>query len=135
MQISKNKTINLLCLDLKKIPDEQINALKTILEYFKDSTIEINIPPPFQNIDEVLEKYTNNIHSISMIDVLDFCFTGNRPNLHYLEQIIPPLGLIQLATYAQQRLKEKVEFKIVSQVVDCKNQKELINHLKFEFSS
>jgi len=53
-----------------------------------------------------------------------------RSDLSDLEQVIPPIGLMYIATYLKYKLKSYVEVKAISRIADCVSQQELISILK-----
>lgn len=53
-----------------------------------------------------------------------------REDLSDLEQIVPPVGLMYIATYLKYKLKIRVEVKVISRIVDCISRQDLIDVLK-----
>ena len=61
---------------------------------------------------------------ILLVDV-NSVWLAEREDLRDLEQIIPPIGLMYVATYLRQRLNDRIEVKLINMVADFRQQNEL----------
>lgn len=52
-----------------------------------------------------------------------------REDLFDLEQIIPPIGLMYIATYLKHKLKGQIDIKIINRIVNCISKQNLLNAL------
>ena len=66
---------------------------------------------------------------ILLVDA-NYNWLNKREDLFDLEQIIPPIGLMYIASYLQQKLKGQVEVKIINRIADCNSEEDLLNALK-----
>ncbi len=58
---------------------------------------------------------------ILLIDAINLWITSEDQDLDHLEQIVLPIGLMYLASYAQNNIDSALDFKIVNYLVDLKN--------------
>ena len=65
---------------------------------------------------------------ILLIDANSF-WLASRKDLRDLEQIIPPIGLVYIATYLKSKFKDQVAFKVISMVADCPQPGQLLDIL------
>jgi anaerobic magnesium-protoporphyrin IX monomethyl ester cyclase len=67
--------------------------------------------------------------NIILIDA-NSSWLADKSRLKDLEQIIPPIGLMSIATCLKNRFKDRVNLKVVNMVADCPDQDSLLRILK-----